>query len=142
MSSVRWVLDTNVIVSGLLSAHGPPGRLVDAVVSGDLCLVYDDRIEAEYREVLARPRLRIPAQARDAFLDLLRLQDHVTAEPWRSAPPPDVDDQMFLEAAVLADDRVLVTGNVRHFPRRSRGPIAVSTPRQAWERLVRRRPTS
>ena len=46
-----WVLDTNIIVSGLLVALGFSGRLLDAVLSGRLRLSYDDRIEAEYREV-------------------------------------------------------------------------------------------
>jgi hypothetical protein len=39
-----WVLDTNVLVSGLLSANGPPGRLLDAVLSRRLTMAFDDRI--------------------------------------------------------------------------------------------------
>ena len=46
-----WVVDTNVLVSGLLSPFGPPGRLVDALQAGGLKLATDDRIEAEYRDV-------------------------------------------------------------------------------------------
>ena len=59
MSSPSWVLDTNVVVSGLLVAGGFPGRLLDAVMTARLRLSCDDRVEAEYREVLARPRLEI-----------------------------------------------------------------------------------
>ena len=61
-----WVLDTNVLVSGLLSPFGPPGRLVDALLARHLRIASDDRIEAEYREVLARPKLGIPAVRRTA----------------------------------------------------------------------------
>lgn len=74
-----WVLDTNVLISGLLNAHGFPGRLVDAVLSGTLRMTYDDRIEREYWEVLARPRFRFPARLRGAFLLELRNQDAVAA---------------------------------------------------------------
>jgi predicted nucleic acid-binding protein len=47
MSAPIWVLDTNVVVSGLLCAHGPPARLLDALVDARLRLAFDDRIEAE-----------------------------------------------------------------------------------------------
>ena len=140
MTAVRWVLDTNVVVSGLLSAGGPPGRLVDAALSGVLRLVYDDRIAAEYHEVLARPRLGIAEAQREAFLAVLALHDLVVAQPWVGARPPDPDDLMFLEVALAAEDRILVTGNARHFPRAVRGSVRVLSPVQALERLHRRRP--
>ena len=139
MAVVRWVLDTNVIVSGLLSPAGPPGRLLDAALAGTLRLVYDDRIAGEYREVLERPALRIDAGNRDAFLAVLSLHELVVAPPWNGPSPPDADDLMFLEVAMLADERTLVTGNLRHFPPEVRGRVTVVDPRRAWERFVRRR---
>jgi hypothetical protein len=63
-----WIVDTNVLVSGLLSPSGPPGRLVDVLLGRRLRLALDDRIEAEYREVLARPKLGIEPIRHDAFL--------------------------------------------------------------------------
>ncbi|MDE2905069.1 MAG: putative toxin-antitoxin system toxin component, PIN family [Acidobacteriota bacterium] len=131
-----WVLDTNVLVSGLLSPFGPPGRLVDLVQSGRLRIATDDRIEAEYRDVLARPRLGIERLRREAFLAVLQFQEHVTALPWTHRPPPDPDDNMFLEVALQVPDRLVVTGNVRHFPPGCRGPVAVWSPRIAWERFL------
>ncbi len=139
MTVARWVLDTNVVVSGLLSAAGPPGRLLDAALSGALRLVYDDRIEAEYREVLARPALGIDATKRETFLAVLSLHECVTVPAWSGEAPPDPDDQMFLEVALLADDRILVTGNLRHFPDHVCAPVTVLDPRSAWEALKNRR---
>ena len=52
---MRVVVDTNVIVSGILNPHGPPGRVVDALLSGNNSALHDDRILSEYREVLLRP---------------------------------------------------------------------------------------
>ena len=48
------VLDTNVLVSGLLRGGVPPGRIVDLVVTGQVRVALDGRILAEYRDVLLR----------------------------------------------------------------------------------------
>jgi predicted nucleic acid-binding protein len=131
-----WVLDSNVLVSGLLSALGPPGRLVDVLLNRRLRLAFDDRMELEYREVLARPRLGIEHERRQAFLSILQFQEHVTALPWPHATPPDVDDVVFLEVALQTPALTLVTGNLRHFPPACRGPVNVLSPRAAWDRFV------
>jgi predicted nucleic acid-binding protein len=52
---MRIVLDANVIVSGFLSPYEAPGQLVQCVAVGEICLLVDARILAEYREVLLRP---------------------------------------------------------------------------------------
>ncbi len=136
MTAPSWVLDTNVVVSGLLVAHGFSGRLLDAVIGGALRITYDDRIEAEYREVLSRPRFTISPTRLEPFLDLLRIQNSVTTSPWKGHLSPDPDDQPFLEVALHATDQILVTGNAKHFPASCRGTIKVLTPREAWSRLV------
>jgi len=97
---VRVVLDTNVLVSGFLSPRRPPGRVVDLVTTGHLLLLHDDRILAEYREVLARPRFAIrPAEAA-AVLDLIVHEGILCPAPPLSVPLPDPDDLPFLEVAV------------------------------------------
>ena len=111
-----WVLDTNVLVSGLLSPSGPPGRLVDVLLGRRLKLAFDDRIEAEYREVLARPKLGIEPIRRHAFLAILQFQEHVIALPWPHQASPDENDVVFLEVAVQTPARTVVTGNLRHIP--------------------------
>lgn len=131
-----WVLDTNVVVSGLLSASAPPGRLIDVLLARRLRLAFDDRVEAEYREVLARPRLGIEQVRHEAFLAILQFQEHVTAMPWPHRAPPDEDDALFLEVALQTSARTVVTGNLRHFPSGCRGPVVVLSPRAAWERFV------
>jgi hypothetical protein len=96
----------------------------------------DDRVEGEYREVLARPRLGIEPLRREAFLAILQFQEHVTARPWGYPCPPDEDDAAFLEVALETQARTVVTGNLRHFPPGCRGPATVLSPRKAWERFV------
>ena len=131
-----WVLDTNVLVPGLLSPLGPPGRLVDVLLGRRLRLGLDDRVELEYREVLARPRLGIDPARREAFLAILQFQEHVTAMPWAHRSPPDDDDVIFLEVALHTPSATVVTANLSHFPAGCRGPVTVLSPRAAWERFL------
>ena len=137
MTPPSWIFDTNIVVSGLLSANGFPGRLIDAVLTGVLRMTYDDRIETEYREVLSRPRFSISAVRREAFLDELKNQDALVAKPWIGTYPPDLDDLPFLEVAFYATDQILVTGNIKHYPLQYRKTVKVITPSEAWAYLVR-----
>jgi len=132
----QWVLDTNVLVSGLISPSGPPGRLVDAILARRLQLVVDDRIIREYREVLARPKFRIEVGRLLAFWGILPFQVHLSAMALNGLFASDPEDTMFLEVAAASAERVLVTGNLKHFPRKSRGPVRVLSPVDAWGELT------
>jgi len=55
---MRIVLDTNVLVAGLLSPSGPPAWIVEAVLAGELDLALDAAIRQEYEDVLRRPEFR------------------------------------------------------------------------------------
>jgi uncharacterized protein len=139
MNPPSWVLDTNVIVSGVLNPHGYPGRLVDAIIAGTLRLTLDDRILTEYREVLARSKFSISRAQLEAIFSLFLNQDLVTP-PALTTDLPDPDDLPFLEAAQLATDKTLVTGNAEHFPKARRQGATILSPAQAWQKLCSRRP--
>lgn len=55
---MRVIVDTNIIVSGLISPTGPPGKIVDALLQGFLVPVMSPATLAELEAVLMRPRLR------------------------------------------------------------------------------------
>ena len=133
----QWVIDTNVVVSGLLNPHGPSARVLDAVLDGRLKLVYDARILAEYRDVLHRPRLRLAPDKIQMFLNGLRSQMIVTPSPV-SATAPDVADLVFVEAALAAVDQTIVTGNLAHFPSEILHGARVLTPAQAAAELAQK----
>ena len=65
------VLDTNVLVAGLLSPFGTCGEIVRMVSSGELILFFDARILSEYDEVLRRPKFRFAKEKVDALLDYI-----------------------------------------------------------------------
>jgi uncharacterized protein len=111
---VRIVLDTNVVVSGLLTAFGPPAQIIDLVSSGDITLVVDDRILSEYEDVLTRPRFGFDAMEIGDFLRLAEDAEHTIGAPLPFALV-DPDDEPFLEVAIAGAVDALVTENARHF---------------------------
>lgn len=123
----QWVIDTNVVVSGLFTPDGKPAQIMDAIIAGRIQLVYDARILAEYRDILKRPRLKLNPCLIKAFLDGLRGQHLVT--PHRiNTTAPDPDDLIFIEAALASRDQTIITGDLAHFPRRIRHGVHVLTP--------------
>ena len=55
---MRVVLDTNIFVSGLLSAAGPPARIIQAVLQRRLIPIMSPDTFAELEAVLRRPKLQ------------------------------------------------------------------------------------
>lgn len=93
---VRIVLDTNVLVSGLLNPHGAPGRIVDLVLEGTLTLLVDDRVLAEYQGVLTRPRFGFEAGDVGAVIDFIDVSaERVPSVPLRLTAL-DPDDTAFI----------------------------------------------
>ncbi|MDT8899474.1 putative toxin-antitoxin system toxin component, PIN family [Thermanaerothrix sp. 4228-RoL] len=112
---MRIVLDTNVLVSALLNPFGAPGRVLDLILAGAVQIVYDDRILAEYREVLARPRFGFEKRHVQRLMEyLIFTGEGVSASPL-NVDAPDVDDLPFAEVAVSGNVDALVTGNPEHF---------------------------
>jgi len=130
-----FVLDTNVLVSGLLSPLGSPGRIIDLVIEGEIMVFIDERIFYEYRDVLSRPELPLSKQeAMDLLGFILDNAVKVVAAPLK-IKLPDPDDLMFIEVAVEARVDVIVTGNKRHFPKGKTGNIPVLSPSEFLEAM-------
>jgi putative PIN family toxin of toxin-antitoxin system len=131
---VLIVLDTNVLVSGLLSPFGPPARVLDQVLSNTVQVAYDDRILDEYAEVLSRPVFHFEPGDSSALIEHIRLNGlHVSPAPLAPHDWPDQGDVPFAEVAVSASSNALVTGNVRHFKLLRKVPVL--TPRELIETL-------
>jgi putative PIN family toxin of toxin-antitoxin system len=115
MNIPRAVLDTNILVSALLSPFGNPAKIYKMFLTGLLSLVYSESIIEEYEDVLHRPRLNIPAGDAAMVLEAIR-QYGERAEPVAGAEPmTDEDDRVFYDTAKCSD-AYLITGNKRHFP--------------------------
>lgn len=110
-------MDTNVLVSALLSPEGTPARVFDLVLNKQLLMCFDSRIIAEYETVLGRPKFGFD---RKKVRDLLR---YITETGLSVIPVPskmhmpDEDDRKFYDVAKSCG-AILVTGNTKHFPKK------------------------
>lgn len=133
---MRVVLDTNVLVSGILTPGGVCHRVLELVRDGALTPCVDGRILEEYEAVFRYPKLSpVLAPAREILSFFRGAAIRVGAAPL-SADLPDASDLPFLEVASAAS-AVLVTGNGRHFPIRARGSVTVMTPAGLLDHLRR-----
>ena len=130
----QWVIDTNVIVSGLMTPSGSSAQIIDAILNGQVKLVYDSRILKEYRDVLSRPRLKLPPMKIQALLVSMHRQLLVSPRV-SGIIGPDSDDIIFIEAALATTDKTIITGNLAHFQKRILQEVRILTPVQALAEL-------
>ena len=126
---MRAVVDTNVLVSGLLKPAGPPGRIVDFLRTGQLTLVIDDRTLNEYVRVLRRPYFEryFGEKDREHLIEYLTHNSEYVIATAQCIDLPDPYDTPFLETALTAG-AALVIGNLKHFPSDKTGTCKIYTP--------------
>lgn len=120
------VLDTNVLVAGLLKPFGPSAAVLRLILTGTVSIAHDYRILAEYREVLARPVFGFGSSAIGALLAQLEEEGLPVTPPPVSISLPDPSDAPFWETALAAEAEYLISGNKKHFPSAKGGPRVVS----------------
>ncbi len=125
---MKIVLDTNVLVSGLLTPFGTSGEIARMVSSSILVLQYDSRILLEYNDVLYRPKFKFNKEQIDLLLDYIKKNGQsVPILPLRQSLP-DPDDEPFLEVAIGGKAECLITGNKIHYPRQFREGVKILSP--------------
>lgn len=135
---MRIVLDTNILVSALLTPNGPPGRLLAAVKRGDVTLVTSDVQIDELRNVLGRDRLSACIRPREAaaLLDNLSAVGVVATDLPDVDASPDPDDDLILAAAVAGHADLIVSGDKGHVLALGQVEgIPIVTARDALDRL-------
>lgn len=112
---MRIVLDTNILVSALLSPEGKPAQILQRFLRGEFVLCYDERIMYEYEQVLLRPKFHFDPEKVKAILDYIRFVGLETVAPALDIFFIDEYDKKFYEVAKFTG-AVLITGNLKHFP--------------------------
>jgi len=130
------VLDTNVLVSSLLSSKGPPAKILDLILGDHIVVAYDDRILGEYEEVLARPELRISPDKTLAVIDHIEVAgQYIESKALPTEGYTDPDDIMFAEVFITSEADALVTGNLRHYKPLLKQDRLVLSPAQFLEKF-------
>ncbi len=126
------VLDTNVLVSAVLSADGCPAEIVELLLSGKVKNFVTVEILTEVEEVLKRPSIlkRVSLTRITHFLAILKSVSE-TVEPTLkySVVKADPDDDKFLDCAVISNAKIIVTGDVHLLNVQEFQGIQILTPR-------------
>jgi len=125
---VKVVLDTNVLVSGLITPFGISAEIVRMIGSPEITLCVDARMLAEYEEVINRPRFMFGAIKTQALMECIRSTSEVYPTTPLQHQLPDKDDEPFLAVAISSRATALVTGNQKHFPVHHREGVKVLSP--------------
>jgi uncharacterized protein len=123
----RAVLDTNVLVSALISPGGPSARLLLELRAGAFELVVSPMLLAELGEVLRRQKFRryVSEAEVDSYVELIRRESQVHDDPMPGLGPlsADPDDEYLIDLArdVAAD--LLVSGDAHLLDLRELVPV-------------------
>jgi len=108
------IVDTNIVVAGLLTAHeaSPVARILDGMLAAAFPFVVSEALLAEYRTVLVRPNLRklhglTVAEIETILTDLA--QHAIVLNP--APPAPDPGDRLLWDLLAAKADLLLVTGD-------------------------------
>jgi putative PIN family toxin of toxin-antitoxin system len=137
---LRVVLDTNVLVSGLMGVKTPPRRIIDAWLDGRFGLVTSLHLVEELAHVLGYPRIaeRIQLSRSEVDVILAALLSQAEVIPGRLALPGatrDPKDDTVVACAVEGEADYIVSGDEDVLVLGTYGGAAVITPRRFLEIL-------
>ena len=115
---LRVVIDTNHIISAILSSRGASAKLIDWMTRDEdyFRLLISQNIWREYTTVadwLIPPSRYIE---KERIMNILSYQSDWIEPKIKLNACPDISDNIFLECAVSGNADYLVTKNIRHFP--------------------------
>jgi putative PIN family toxin of toxin-antitoxin system len=113
---MRVVLDTSVVVSGLISPRGTPARIIGHWRDRDFVLLYTPAILEELKDVLSRAWLTerlagVPNHIPDFQEAVIMLGELVTGYVNVAGQVRDPFDEMFLSCAQLGRADYIVSGD-------------------------------
>lgn len=140
MSGPRLTLDTNILVSALMTKETPPELILRAWKAGKFTLVSSEPQLEEFQRVLAYPKLNryidsvearefaIGLRSKAVFVDELPVVTHSS----------DPADNLILATAIKGQSDFLVTGDKKHLlALKTIDAVSIVTAREAVEILAR-----
>lgn len=132
---MRAILDTNVLLSGLLW-RGAPHALIALARSGDLALISSPTLLAELTRVLERAKFdailaRIQTTRDQTLAEIRQLADIIDPPPLPIPTCRDPDDDAVLALAIAAQVNLIVSGDDDLLALQSYAGIPIVDPAQA-----------
>ena len=112
---MQLVIDTNIIVSALLSADSNAFKVLSDALDGKYTVLISEEIFQEYQDVLHREKFGFDEEIISFLLEWFK-ENAIWIEVSKSnIPMKDEKDRVFYDLANLCKAR-LVTGNIKHYP--------------------------
>ena len=131
----KLILDTNIIVSALISNSFPTQILYELVLTKAVETCLSDEIFAEYIEVLAREKfdkfVNFKSKA-EVVLNKLRETGRYYTPDRRIEILSDLSDNKFLEVAAASSADYLITGNKLDFTITEFEYTRIVSPKEYW----------
>lgn len=114
----KIVLDTNILVSAILSKKGRPAKVLDMVLDKEIQVYFSQLIINEYIDVLFRPKFKFDREYIWMIIDAIRDMG-IFVDPTPTVNKMlDEDDRIFYDTA-KESGAILITGNMKHYPKES-----------------------
>jgi putative PIN family toxin of toxin-antitoxin system len=142
---VRVVIDTNVLLAGLLW-RGPPHAVLEYVRLGKLAMVSSPELLAELTEVIGRPKFdtilaRIHTSREAALAEMRHLAEVIDPPPLPHPVCRDPDDDHVLALALAAQVDLIISGDEDLLVLQSYEGMPIVSPAHAVETLIRAHPS-
>ncbi|EQD53954.1 PilT domain-containing protein [mine drainage metagenome] len=108
--AMRIVLDTNILVSGLLH-NGKPRRLIDLAIQGKVIIVSSVEMIDELKEVLSREKFGLSKEAQVTMMDFVIRLSNITVVKSKFKAVRDPTDDMVINTAHDGNAAYIVTGD-------------------------------
>ena len=119
MKTIIAVIDTNVLVSGMISNNpsSPTVCVLKCVDNKTIVPLFCDEILHEYDIVLHRKKFNLPEDETNAVLEEIVALGLSSSRITSNEQFPDPKDVVFYEIALSKENSYLITGNMKHFPK-------------------------
>lgn len=117
---IKVVVDTNVLVAGLIGGKGPNRELLRRCLQGELQPYVGNALYIEYQDLLHREQIQaLCKQTSVSFMEFLDGFAHVCTPVdvhylWRPNLKDEADNHI-VELAIAADAAYIITNNVSDF---------------------------
>ena len=128
------VIDTNVVISALFKPDSLPGKIINYALTGKIIPLLHEKIWTEYKDVINRPKFKFSQEQIERVLRGIKDNGKFIDAKNFEEELPDPKDKIFYCVLMTAREDVdayLVTGNLKHFPKK----IFIVTPRELLDIL-------
>jgi uncharacterized protein len=135
----KIILDTNVVVSGLIQRNYPNFILYELFFEDKIQLCISEELMLEYYEVLARTKF---SKYQDFFIKAESLLADIELKSKKYYPKikleiiTDKKDNMILELADECNADFIITGNTNDFTFLNYKQTKIVTPNEYWENYL------